>query len=146
MKRFIAIAILTFILFLSGCMNPAVVSVVQDVYEAALVENDVLVETYFSEDYLADHSLEKLSAEMREDVRNREGIKLMNMKEHKERQLTPEVVEMLNEEYDKDWNFVTVQTSDDRMMIWIVVRGEQRYYIIDGKKMDTETFLEDILK
>lgn len=146
MKRLITILILTSILFLSGCTHPATVSVVQDAYGAALVENDALVESYFSEDYLADHPIEKLSDEMGQAVRKRKGIDLMNIKELKEGQLTPQVVKILNEEFAGGWNLVAVQTSDDTIMVWVVYRGEQKYSIVNGKQMDTDIYFKDILK
>jgi hypothetical protein len=146
MKRLITIAILTSVLFLSGCLNPIAISVVQDAYEAALVENDRLVETYFSKDYLSEHPIEELSDELAEDVRNREGTKLMNFKEHGEGRLNPEVVQALNEKYNDEWNFVVAQTSDETIMIWIVIKGERQYSIVDGKKIDVDTYLKDVLK
>ncbi len=127
-------------------MHPAVVSIVQDAYGAVLVENDALVESYFSEDYLDEHPISKLSDEMGEDVRNRKGIELMNIKELKERQLAPEIVKMLNEKYGEEWNLIAVQTSEDTIMIWVVSRGKQKYSIVDGEHMDTDIYFKDILK
>ena len=146
MKQLIIILILTSILFLSGCLNPVAVSVVEDTYEAALMKNDALVESYFSKDFLAEHPIEELSDELAEDVRNREGTKLMNFKEHGEGHLNPEVIQALNEKYNNEWNFVVAQTSDATIMIWIVIKGERLYSIVDGKEVDVNTYLEDILK
>ncbi|WP_249870373.1 hypothetical protein [Oceanobacillus saliphilus] len=146
MKKMITILILIPVLLLSGCLNPTVVSLVEKAYEAALVENDALVETFFAEEYLAEHPLEELSDEMAEDVRNRAGVKLMNIKEHREDHLDSEVVEKLNEAYDGEWYFVAAQTDDETIMTWVVQRGEYQYYIVDGEKVDVDTYLEDILK
>ncbi|WP_067726209.1 hypothetical protein [Oceanobacillus damuensis] len=147
MKRFITITILVLlpVLFLSGCLNPSVVTVVERAYEAALMENDALLETFFSEEYLAEHPLDELSIEMAEDVRNRQGTKLMNMKEHRGH-LNPEIVKLLDDEYAGEWNFVAVQTDDETIMTWIVQKGESKYSIVDGKKMNADVYLEEVLK
>ena len=146
MKRLIAVMICIPMLLLSGCFNAVAVSVVSDMYEAALLEDDELVETYFSEDYLARHPLEELSDELAEDVHTRGGINLLNMKELQERNLQKDISQDLNNVYDEDWRFIVVQTGENTIKTWVVLRGETQYYIVDGQVMDVKTYNREVLK
>ncbi|WP_339227173.1 hypothetical protein NSQ77_16680 [Oceanobacillus sp. FSL K6-2867] len=147
MKRVIAAGIIGIsIVLLSGCFNSTAVSVVSDMYEAALLEDNELVGTYFSEDYMEEHPLEELSDELAEDVRNRGGVNLLNMKELQERNLQTDISKKLNDAYDEDWRFIVVQTDDDTIKTWIVLRGETQYYIVDGQVMDVETYNREVLQ
>lgn len=147
MKQFSIIAICCLPgFFLSGCMNSIAASVVEDVYEAALMEDDATVQTYFSKEYLTEHPLDELSDELGQDVRNMEGVKLLNVTEHKQGELDPDIVEELNNMYQDDWHFIALQTSNDEIMTWVVLKGEQQYTIVDGKKVSVETYNDKILK
>ncbi|MBP2077195.1 hypothetical protein [Oceanobacillus polygoni] len=146
MQRLVIVILCIPVLLLSGCLNPAAVSVVSDMYEAALLENDELVATYFSEDYLEKHPLEELSDELAADVRNRGGVNLLNMKELQGRNLQSEIVQALNDTYAEDWSFVVLQTDDDTIQTWVVKRGETQYYIVEGQKMNVDTYNGAVLK
>ncbi|WP_010647924.1 hypothetical protein [Oceanobacillus massiliensis] len=146
MKRLIHAAIIIPFFLLAGCLNPTVVSIVEAAHEAALVENDELVGTYFSDDFMEERSLEGLSDGLAEDVRNSEGVKLMNMKEIKEGQLRQEIVEKFNTRYDGEWNMVAGQTGETFIKVWIVKKENHRYVIVEGEEMDIDTYNEQILK
>ena len=48
--------------------------------------------------------------------------------------------------YDEDWRFIVVQTGENTIKTWVVLRGETQYYIVDGQVMDVKTYNREVLK
>lgn len=133
-------------LLLAGCFHSAAVSVVQDMYEAALVENEQLVEAYFDDNYLEDKSLTEITEELAEDARAMQGVTSMNITEHTSRHLNENLAEQMDALYGDNWHYIVAQTGGDSIMTWILIKGETQYYIMDGQKISVEQYNKEILK
>ena len=133
-------------LLLAGCFHSAAVSVVQNMYEAALVENEELVEAYIDENYLEDKSLEEITEELAADARKMQGVKSMNITEHTASHLNENLTEEMDASYGDNWHYIVAQTGEDSIMTWILLKGETQYYIMDGQKVSVEEYNKEILK
>lgn len=131
---------------LAGCLSPTSVKVVSDAYEAAIVEDDELVARYFSEEYLLQHPAEELTQEMAEDVRNRYGINMMNLKELRNRELQDSYIEEVEKQYgNDDWHIVVAQTNDQEVVVWTIIRGEASYILVNSDRMSFDRYNEEII-
>ncbi|BAC14612.1 hypothetical protein ACFQ4N_01765 [Oceanobacillus iheyensis] len=145
MKK-ILLVVLCMPFILAGCLSPTSVKVVSDAYEAAIVEDDELVARYFSEEYLLQHPAEELTQEMAEDVRNRYGINMMNLKELRNRELQDSYIEEVEKQYgNDDWHIVVAQTNDQEVVVWTIIRGEASYILVNSDRMSFDRYNEEII-
>lgn len=144
MKK-IFIILISSIFILTGCLNPIAVSVVEDMYTHALMEEDEIVATYFSEAFLSENPVGPLTDELAEQAQNVGGIKLLNSIELRKNQLQPDIVTELGETYSEEWFYIVVQPDEDYIMTWIVLKKETHYEIVDGEKMTVEAYNENVL-
>lgn len=145
MKKLLLFAVVISCLFLSGCMNSVTARIVEDMYLAALKEEEDTTASYFSEEYLADKQLDELMAEVANGAINMEGIAFMNIIELKERKLNPELIEKLDNSYGEGWHFVIAKVAQDRIMTWVVQKGSTQYYIVGGEEVHIDKYNEEIL-
>lgn len=140
------IYLLLSVLLLTGCTNPAAVSIVEDMYTEALMEEDDAVATYFNPTYLVEHPIETLSDELAVHAQNAGGIKLLNAVELTRNLLNPDIVEKLDEAYSNDWFYVALNADENHIMTWIVIKTSTHYEIVDGENMTVDIYNDDVLK
>ncbi|GAB3053007.1 hypothetical protein [Virgibacillus ainsalahensis] len=132
-------------LFLSGCMNQASAKVVEDMYNAALVENEEYIRGIYAEHYEdIDENLDEVMGKLTTQVRSMQGVKNMSITELRHRQLQPEVIKNLDERYDKNWYLVVARLDDNSVMLWIL-QADGYYFIADGQKLSNEEYNNEIL-
>lgn len=144
MKKLIIILFVASFL-LTACFNPIAVSVVEDMYEAALLEDEAEISSYFSDAYLEEHSLEELSAELAEHVRYAGGVKLLNTVELPRNRLNESIVTELDNAYGDDWYFIVLDAGEGEVMTWTVIKGSSQYEVVAGEKMTVDSYNEDVL-
>lgn len=145
MKKLIIILFVASFL-LTACFNPIAVSVVEDMYEAALLEDEAEISSYFSDAYLEEHSSEELSAELAEHVRYAGGVKLLNTVELPRNRLNDDIVTELDDAYDDNWYYIVLDASEEEVMTWIVIKGSSQYEVVDGEKMNHSEYNENVLQ
>ncbi|RDW20029.1 hypothetical protein CWR48_06900 [Oceanobacillus arenosus] len=146
MKKLGLFFVIIFCLPLSGCMNSATARIVEDMYMAALNEDVDTALSYFSEDYLADKPIDELMTDLTADVINMKGIAFMNTIELNERKLNPELIKKLTDTYGDTWHFVVAKVDQDRIMTWVVQKGNDQYYIVGGEEVHVDKYNEEVLK
>lgn len=145
MKRLVLLIVICIPLFLAGCLSPNSAKVVNDMYQAALMEEEENVASYFSEEYLEAHPIEELTNESAEDVRTMYGVNMMNITLIRNRELQDNYIESIGLSDDQDLFVITAQTDETEVMVWIVERGKSQYTIIQGKRYDFDTYNEKVL-
>lgn len=145
MKK-ISVLLIFLSFILTGCLNPAAVAIVENMYTEALMENDEAAASYFSTSYLEAHPIEGLAEELREQVRYAEGVKLLNAIEVKRNRLNEDIAETLDETYQDEWHFIALDAPENQIMIWIVLKKEMKYEIVDGEKLTIEDYNENVLQ
>ncbi len=144
-KRGIVLAFFTAIL-LTGCMNPSYVHVVEDMYRAAVSEDWERAASYFSKEFFAEREpMEQFLEEIAWVVREMEGADMMNSRELKRKQISNKLTEELDEQYGENWRLVVSQSVDDTVMLWVVQKGADQYYIADGKQISAKVYREEVL-
>lgn len=147
MKRLVLLtAVLCIPLFLAGCLSPNSARIVGDMYNAAIVEEEDNVASYFSEAYLKAHPKEELTGELAQDVRAMYGVNMMNITLIRDRDLQDDYIESLGLSEDRDLYVVTAQTDEREVMVWIVEHGDKQYTIIYGEKYDFDTYNDKVLE
>lgn len=144
MKKIVYLLLPVFLL--TGCTNPVAVSIVEDVYTEALMEEDEAVASYFNPAYLTEHPIETLSDELAVQAQNAGGIKLLNAAELTRNLLNPDIVEELDETYSDNWFYVALTADENHIMTWIVLKTSTQYEIVEGEKITVEAYNEDVLK
>lgn len=145
MKK-ISVLLIFLSFILTGCLNPAAVAIVENMYTEALMENDEAAASYFSTSYLETHPIEELAEELRVQVRYAEGVKLLNAIEVKQNRLNEDIVETLDETYQDEWHFIALDAPEDQIMTWIVLKTETKYEIVDGQLLAVEEYNENVLQ
>ncbi|MHA6251524.1 hypothetical protein [Oceanobacillus sp. CAU 1775] len=145
MKKLIFILFLS-IFILTGCFNPIAVSVIEDMYTAALMEEQEETLSYFSAEYLQEHSPDELSEELVEHVRYAGGIKLLNAVELTRNRLNEDIVAALEAAYDNNWYYVALDAGENEIMTWVIIKGSTQYEIVDGEKMTIDEYNDNVLK
>ncbi|WP_080873075.1 hypothetical protein [Oceanobacillus timonensis] len=145
MKRLILLIAISIPLFLAGCLSPNSVRVVNDMYEAALMEEEEKIASYFSEAYLEAHPIGELTNELTEDVRRMRGVHMMNITLLRERELQDDYIESTGLSGDPDIHIIAAQTDEREVMVWIVERGDTQYTITNGEKYDFDTYHDIVL-
>lgn len=133
------------VFLLTGCFNAGSVSVVEDMYEQALLENEAAVATYFSEEFLSEHPIEELVEGLAAQVRSVEGVKLLNAIELNHKQLNPEIVEELNGLYEGRWHYVVNDAGGETIMTWVVLKTSSQYEIVEAEKV-TNVYYNEFIK
>lgn len=133
-------------IFLTGCLSPASVTIVTDMYTEALKEEEEGVAAFFSEAFLAEHAIDELTEELANHVRNAGGVQLLNTVELKTHQLNEAIAEELDETYRDDWFYIVLESDEDEIMTWIVLRTNTHYEIVDGEKMTVDAYNENVLR
>ncbi|MFD1414270.1 hypothetical protein [Oceanobacillus jeddahense] len=146
MKRLLLLIVICIPLFLAGCLSPSSARIVNDMYEAALMEEEENVASYFSEEYIEAHSIDELTNELAEDVRAMYGVKMMNITLIRNRELKDDYIESIGLSNDQDLYVVTAQTDEREVMVWIVERGDTQYSIIYGERYDFDTYNDIVLE
>lgn len=129
---------------LSGCFRPAAASVVEDMYQKALLEETEQVFHFFSEAFLKEHSEEELLEEVLTQVREVGGLKLLNATEVGKSNLNSKLVATLDQEFEDDWHVIANDAANDLVMVWVVVRTPTHYEIVHGRKMHPKDYQENI--
>lgn len=142
--RKITALLVSSVFLLTGCFNPASVSVVEDMYGQALMENEAAVAAYFSEEFLSEHPIEELVEELAVQVRSVEGVKLLNAIELTRKRLNPEIVEELDEMYEERWHYVVNDAGGEDIMTWVVLKTSSQYEIVETEKVTNEYYNESI--
>ncbi len=144
-KRGIVFAFFTSLL-LTGCMNPSYVHVVEDMYRAAVSDDWERAVSYFSEEFIAEQELmEQFLEEIAWDVREMEGVDMMNSRELKRKHISEVLKKELDEKHGENWRLVVSQSVDDTVMLWVVQKGADQYYIVDGKQIAAKVYREEVL-
>ncbi|MCG5102134.1 hypothetical protein [Oceanobacillus alkalisoli] len=141
-KMIILLAAAAFLL--TGCFNPASVSVVEDMYEEALLEDEAAVAAYFNKEFLREYPIEELADELATQVRNVEGIKLLNAIELTGKRLNPEIAAELDDTYEERWHYIVNDAGEGDIMTWIVLKTSTHYEITDGKKVTADYYNKHI--
>lgn len=142
-KRLIVILFISSFL-LTGCLSPASVSVVDDMYTQALLEEEEALASYFSEEFLNEHPLDQLTEELAGHVRDVGGTNLLNTVELRPKELNPEIVEELDQRYDVPWYFIVNDADGENIMTWVVIKTSTQYQIVEGEKLNRNQYNEDI--
>ncbi|MFD1848750.1 hypothetical protein [Oceanobacillus bengalensis] len=146
MKKIGVIIGISTLFLLSGCMNPTSVRIVEDMYRAAIMEEDTKVESYFSEEFMLENEpFSEVKDKIHTDAINMKGIEFMNTTEIREKDLNPEIAEGLNDTFD-EWSYIVTQIDEDQIMTWVVQRGETQYYIVEGKAYPIDAYNEEVLE
>ncbi|GGP07154.1 hypothetical protein [Oceanobacillus neutriphilus] len=145
MKRLVLLIVICIPIFLAGCLSPNSAKVVNDMYQAALMEEEENVASYFSEEYLEAHPIEELTNESAEDVRTMYGVNMMNITLIRDRELQDNYIESIGLSDDQDLYVITAQTDETEVMVWVVERGKSQYTIIQGERYDFDTYNEKVL-
>ncbi|MFD1065932.1 hypothetical protein [Oceanobacillus locisalsi] len=145
MKHLILLIAMSVPLFLAGCLSPNSVQVVNDMYEAALMEEEENTASYFSEAYLEAYQIEELTNELAEDVRNMHGVHMMNITLIHDRELQDNYLESIGLSAEQDIHVIAAQTDEQEVMVWIIERGHTQYTIIDGERYDFDTYNDIVL-
>lgn len=146
MKKVIYLLLLLSLFLITGCTNPVAVTIVEDMYTEALMEEDDAVATYFNPAYLVEHPIETLSDELAVHAQRAGGIKLLNAVELTRNLLNPDIVKELDEIYSDDWFYVALDVDKSHIMTWIVLKTSTQYEIVDGEKMTVDAYNNDVLK
>ncbi|MEK4297966.1 hypothetical protein MKY30_00925 [Oceanobacillus sp. FSL W8-0428] len=145
MKRLVLLIVMCIPVFLAGCLSPNSARIVNDMYTAALMDEEENVASYFSEEYLEAHPIEELTNEAAEDVRAMYGVNMMNITLIRDRELQDNYIESIGLSDDQDLFVITAQTDEAEVMVWIVERGKTQYTIIQGERYDFDTYNEKVL-
>lgn len=145
MKR-LSIVLLLSILLLTGCLNPISVSVVEEMYTNALLENQENAAAYFTDEYLAENPPERLTEELAAHARSAGGVKSLNGIEVTKNRLNPELVKLYDEMFKDEWYYVAVQPDEKHIVAWIVLNKETQYEIAAGEKLTVKEYNEYVLK
>lgn len=134
------------LLILTGCFNPVAVSIVEDMYTEALLEDEARIAPYFSEAYLSENPIDELSEEVVQHVRNVGGTKLLNTAEVPRNRLNSDIVAELDKTYEDDWFYIALDAGEDEIMTWVVIKTSTHYEIVDGEKISIATYNDEVLK
>lgn len=145
MKK-ISVLLIFLSFILTGCLNPAAVGIVEDMYKQALMEDDEAITSYLSTSYLDAHPVEELANELREQVRDAKGVSLLNAIEVKRNRLNADITEILDEAYHDQWHFIVLDAPEDHVIIWIVLKTKTKYEVVDGGMFTVEEYNENVLK
>lgn len=145
MKKLLVL-LLSIVVILTGCLNPASVRVIEDMYTQALMEEEEAVATYFSDDILEEHPIEELTQELASHPRAVGGISLLNAAQLTRNRLQPDIVEELDEKYDEEWHFVVNDATEGEVMTWVLLKTPTQYLIVEGEKVSIEEYQEHIKK
>ncbi|WP_152655338.1 hypothetical protein [Oceanobacillus sp. CFH 90083] len=145
MKHLLLLIVICIPLFLAGCLSPNSVRVVNDMYQAALMEEEEKVASYFSEDFLEAHPIKELTHELAEDVRAMYGVNMMNITLIRDRELQDDYIESLGLSDEQEVYVITAQTDEREVMVWIVERGRSQYTILQGERYDFDTYHDIVL-
>ncbi|WP_339179688.1 hypothetical protein [Oceanobacillus sp. FSL W7-1293] len=146
MKRLVLLMMICIPLFLAGCLSPNSARVVNDMYQAAIMEEEENVASYFSEEYLKEHPIDELTSELAEDARTMYGVNMMNITHIREKELQDNYIESAGLSDNPDLSVVTAQTDEREVMVWMVERGSAQYTIIQGERYDFDTYNENVLE
>src|SRR5690606_15817700 len=102
--------------------------------------------SYFSKEFFAEREpMEQFLEEIAWVVREMEGADMMNSRELKRKQISNKLTEELDEQYGENWRLVVSQSVDDTVMLWVVQKGADQYYIADGKQISAKVYREEVL-
>ncbi|MBP1970681.1 putative nucleic acid-binding Zn-ribbon protein [Virgibacillus natechei] len=144
MKR-IAIVLLISSFFVSGCMNQASASVVEDIYRAAQTGDEDYIRTVFDENYESiDENLEEVMEQLASEVSEMYGATNMSLKELRQRELQTEVIQTLDKRYEENWYLVVGRLDDDHVILW-TLQSDGYYFVADREKLSNDAYHKTVL-
>lgn len=145
MKKLMMLGMIAASLLLSGCMNQASARVVEDIYSAALTEDEEYIEYVFAENYPdIEQQMDDLIDTLVSHTQASQGLANMGFQEVRNRQLNEEKIAELDQKYDENWILVVGRVGDAQVALW-TMQTDGYYYVADFQVLSNTDYNQEFL-